>query len=62
MTLLHVFNEWVRSWKSEHWYRDNFVHYRALRRAEDVMNQLIHQMEGPYLPVVSCVRDPELEA
>ena len=60
LTLLHAYKEWVKAGKSEQWCRDNFVHYRSLRRADDVITQLQNQMDRFRLPIVSCGNDTQL--
>ena len=44
-TLLNVWNEWVESGFSKSWASQNFIEYRALKRARDVRDQLAHLCE-----------------
>lgn len=60
LTLLHVYREWCKHGKTEQWCRDNFVHYRSLKRAEDVIIQLHGLMYKYHLPIKSCGNDKQL--
>ena len=53
ITLLYTYQQWLKSGRSEKWCRDYYVHFRSLRRAEDVMSQLRRLMERFKLPIVS---------
>lgn len=57
MTLLHVFREWQKNGEREAWCKENYVHYRSLKRAKDVMTQLRQQMEQFHVPLVSCGKE-----
>ena len=56
LTLLTVFEMWKKNHSSQ-WCMDNFIHYRAMRKAEDIKKQLIAIMDRYRLPVVSCKND-----
>lgn len=56
LTLLKVFEMWKKNHSSQ-WCIDNFIHHRAMRKAEDIKKQLIAIMERYKLPVVSCRND-----
>ena len=56
LTLLKVFEMWKKN-NSSKWCIDNFIHHRAMRKAEDIKKQLIAIMERYKLPVVSCRND-----
>lgn len=45
LTLLNVYNTWIDSGRSDGWCRDNFIQARALRRADDIREQLVNLME-----------------
>lgn len=60
ITLLNAYREWVKSGRSEKWCRDYYVHYRSLRRAEDVMAQLRGLMERLELRLVSSGSNMEI--
>lgn len=53
ITLLYTYKQWLKAGRSEKWCRDYFVHFRSLRRAEDVMDQLRRLMERFSLRLVS---------
>ena len=59
ITLLNVYRLWEKDHFSEEWCRKHFIHYRSLRRAQDVMKQLRFQMEKYGLPIVSCGNDTQ---
>ena len=40
-TLLSVFNEWKETEYSGAWCRDNFIHFKSLRKARDIKEQLV---------------------
>ncbi|KAJ3043919.1 hypothetical protein HDV00_003959 [Rhizophlyctis rosea] len=54
LTLLNVFEEWKRTDFDKDWCFENFVHYRAMKAARSVREQLTDLMDGLRLPVVSC--------
>ena len=56
LTLLNVFEMFKRNHSSQ-WCQDNFIHYRALKRAEDVKKQIITIMERYNLPIKSCQKN-----
>jgi ATP-dependent RNA helicase DHX8/PRP22 len=60
ITLLHVYREWVKANRSEQWCRDYFVHFRSLRRADDIINQLRGLMERFKLRIHSAGRQVEI--
>jgi ATP-dependent RNA helicase DHX8/PRP22 len=59
ITLLHVYKEWLSADRSEQWCRDHFIHYRSLRRAEEVIHQLERLMERFRLPLHSSGTDTQ---
>jgi len=56
LTLLAVYQAWKTSGCSSAWCYDNFIHTRAMRRAEDVRKQLEQMMDRYKLDIVSCGR------
>jgi pre-mRNA-splicing factor ATP-dependent RNA helicase DHX38/PRP16 len=42
LTLLHVYNQWRHNGTSDAWCARHFLHAKALRRARDVREQLVH--------------------
>jgi ATP-dependent RNA helicase DHX8/PRP22 len=59
ITLLHVYKEWIAAGRSEQWCREHFIHYRSLKRAEDVIDQLERLMKKFCLPIESAGKDAE---
>ncbi|KAK8885716.1 ATP-dependent RNA helicase dhx8 [Tritrichomonas musculus] len=59
LTLLHAYREWVKAGRSEQWCKDNYVHFRSLKRADDVIEQLRGLMERFHLNVASCGNDTQ---
>eukprot|EP01126_Amoeba_proteus_P002125 TRINITY_DN10666_c0_g1_i1.p1 TRINITY_DN10666_c0_g1~~TRINITY_DN10666_c0_g1_i1.p1 ORF type:complete len:726 (+),score=190.78 TRINITY_DN10666_c0_g1_i1:1-2178(+) len=54
MTLLAVHQAWKSSGCSSAWCYENFIHTRAMRRAEDVRKQLEQMMDRYKLDILSC--------
>lgn len=59
LTLLHVYREWAKTNRSIQWCKDNFVHERSLKRADDIIKQLRGVMEKFHLPIMSCGNDKQ---
>lgn len=57
LTLLNVYNGWKQSKFSSPWCFENFIQARAMRRAQDVRQQLVSIMERYKHQVVSCGRN-----
>ncbi len=57
LTLLNVYNGWKNSKFSNPWCFENFIQARAMRRAQDVRQQLVSIMERYKHQVVSCGRN-----
>ncbi|KAI9705558.1 MAG: DEAH-box ATP-dependent RNA helicase prp22 [Candelina mexicana] len=57
LTLLNVYNGWKQSKFSNPWCFENFIQARAMRRAQDVRQQLVSIMERYKHSVVSCGRN-----
>ena len=57
LTLLNVYNGWKQSRFSNPWCFENFIQARAMRRAQDVRQQLVSIMERYKHQVVSCGRN-----
>eukprot|EP00835_Amoeboradix_gromovi_P001483 NODE_68_length_23780_cov_0.251003.p2 type:complete len:874 gc:universal NODE_68_length_23780_cov_0.251003:8442-5821(-) len=47
ITLLKVYQEWVKSNYSQDWCRMNYVQYRSLKRARQIRDQLLRYCKGP---------------
>jgi ATP-dependent RNA helicase DHX8/PRP22 len=54
LTLLTVYQSWGHNKYSNPWCYENFLHARALRRAQDVRKQLVSIMDRYRLPIESC--------
>ena len=57
LTLLNVYNAWKHSKFSTPWCYENFVQPRAMRRVQDVREQLVTILERHRHRIVSCGRD-----
>jgi ATP-dependent RNA helicase DHX8/PRP22 len=57
LTLLSVFENWKKNNFSANWCHDNFIHFRSMKRAQDIREQLIGQLSQAKLPVLSCRGD-----
>ncbi|KAG8628123.1 hypothetical protein KVT40_003996 [Elsinoe batatas] len=57
LTLLNVYQAWLRQRKSDAWCQENFIVPRSMKRAEDVRKQLVQILERHKLRIVSCGRD-----
>ncbi|KAI9800326.1 MAG: DEAH-box ATP-dependent RNA helicase prp22 [Piccolia ochrophora] len=57
LTLLNVYQGWKQSKFSNPWCFENFIQARAMRRAQDVRQQLVSIMERYKHMIVSCGRN-----
>lgn len=57
LTLLTVYESWMGNGMSNTWCHDNFIHARAMKRANDVRKQLLTIMERYKLPILNCGHD-----
>ncbi|CCF59307.1 hypothetical protein KAFR_0G02760 [Kazachstania africana CBS 2517] len=60
LTLLNVFKAWERNNYSERFCELNFLHYRHLKKANDVRKQISQLLQKFGLPVTSCHGDPDV--
>ncbi|SCW02396.1 LAFE_0F05512g1_1 [Lachancea fermentati] len=60
LTLLNVYKRWKENNYSKAFCTNNYLHERHLRRAKDVMTQLISIFKKLHLPIVSCYGDLDL--
>ena len=60
LTLLTVYNAWRNHEYSQTWCFDTYVQYRALKRAQDVRNQINTIMDRYRIPLKSCGRKFDL--
>jgi hypothetical protein len=54
LTLLNVYEEWVADGRSKDWCFSHFIHFRAIRNAAKVREQLVDIMRRLKLPLVHC--------
>ncbi|KAK4169675.1 ATP-dependent RNA helicase [Cladorrhinum sp. PSN259] len=59
LTLLNVYNSWKQNGFSSPWCFENFIQFRAMRRAKDVRDQIVKIMERHRHPIISCGRETE---
>ncbi len=57
LTLLTVYEAWKLNGGSNTWCYENFIHARALKRSQDVRNQLVDIFKKFKLPIISCGKD-----
>lgn len=54
LTLLNVYNGFVKNNMSKDWCRQNFLNYKGLRRAEEIRKQMRRLLERFNIPILSC--------
>lgn len=59
LTMLNVYNAWVRSGCSNPWCHENFIHARQMKRAKDVRDQIVKIMTRYKHKITSCGRDTQ---
>ena len=59
LTLLNVYNSWKQNGYASPWCFENFIQFRAMRRAKDVRDQIVKIMERHRHPIISCGRETE---
>ncbi|TDZ15615.1 Pre-mRNA-splicing factor ATP-dependent RNA helicase prp22 [Colletotrichum orbiculare MAFF 240422] len=60
LTLLNVYNSWKQSGFSSPWCFENFIQARSMKRAKDVLDQLVKIMDRYRHPVISCGRNTQI--
>ncbi|KAL0207315.1 hypothetical protein P9112_011943 [Eukaryota sp. TZLM1-RC] len=60
ITLLNVYSKWEESNYSFQWCKNNFVHYRALKEASEIVKQLSDILRNLKLPILTCNRNKDL--
>ena len=60
LTLLNVYTRWQQASASEQFCTLNFLHFRHLKRAKDVKNQITMIFKKLGLPITKCHGDPDL--
>ncbi|QDS73353.1 hypothetical protein FKW77_006961 [Venturia effusa] len=57
LTVLNVYNAWKQSKFSTPWCYENFIQPRAMKRVQDVRQQLVQIFQRHKLQMISCGRD-----
>jgi len=57
LTLLTVYQQWVANGSRDGWCVKNFLHPKALRRAQEIRNQITDIMKSNKMELVSCGYD-----
>jgi ATP-dependent RNA helicase DHX8/PRP22 len=57
MTLLQVYESWVRNGCTAAWCHENYIQARSLQRAQDVRKQIVGLMDRHRMDLVSCGKD-----
>jgi len=57
LTLLNVHTQWKRAGGTAAWCAANFVHVKALSKADEVLTQLLDIMTSRGIPITSCSGD-----
>lgn len=60
LTLLNVYTRWQQANCTEQFCTNNYLHFRHLKRARDVRNQLITLFKKFGLPIISVHGDPDV--
>lgn len=60
LTLLNVYTQWEDANYSEKFCETNYLHWRHLKRAKDVRNQICQIFQRYDLPIIKCYGDPDL--
>lgn len=60
LTLLNVYTRWEQANCTEQFCTNNYLHFRHLKRARDVRNQLVTLFKKFGLPIVSVHGDPDV--
>lgn len=59
LTLLNVYTQWADANYGEKFCDTNYLHWRHLKRAKDVRNQLCQIFQRYDLPIIKCHGDPD---
>lgn len=57
LTLLNVYRGWVNNGHSPQWCKQNYIHERSMKRAQEVRKQLYQIMKRYDQPVILCEND-----
>ncbi|OXA52772.1 putative ATP-dependent RNA helicase DHX35 [Folsomia candida] len=54
LTLLNVYTAYMEAGKTKHFCSQNFLHYKRLRRAEEIKKQMLKMLHRFKVPIESC--------
>jgi pre-mRNA-splicing factor ATP-dependent RNA helicase DHX38/PRP16 len=57
LTLLNVYNQWVRNGSLDSWCSAHFIHAKQMRKAQEVLGQLLDLLAKHHVEVSSCNGD-----
>ncbi|KAK3610344.1 hypothetical protein CHS0354_029813 [Potamilus streckersoni] len=57
ITLINVYNAFIKYGQNSEWCHENFLNYKGLKRATEIREQLIRLLKKFKIPVVSCEDD-----
>lgn len=57
LTLLNVYNQWIRAGARTEWCSEHFVHAKQMRKAQEVLGQILDLLARQKIPVTSCGGD-----
>lgn len=60
LTLLTVYQQWAANGCKDRWCVQHFLHPKALRRAQEIRNQIADIMKSSKMPLVSCGYDLDI--
>jgi pre-mRNA-splicing factor ATP-dependent RNA helicase DHX38/PRP16 len=60
LTLLTVYQQWAANGYRDGWCTKHFLHPKALRRAQEIRNQLVDIMTSSKMPLASCGYDTDI--
>ncbi|KAK6432279.1 DEAH-box RNA helicase prp16 [Oleoguttula sp. CCFEE 5521] len=60
LTLLTVYQQWAANGKKDGWCVKHFLHPKALRRAQEIRNQIADIMTSNKMPLTSCGYDLDI--
>jgi ATP-dependent RNA helicase DDX35 len=54
LTLLNVYSAFVESGKTKHFCNQNYLHFKRLKRADEIRNQILKMLRRFNIPIESC--------
>ncbi|EMS12935.1 ATP-dependent RNA helicase [Entamoeba histolytica HM-3:IMSS] len=58
LTMLQVYNNWIKNGKSPSWCKENYINFRSLYKCEDIRKQLIKIMKKYHIQLISSHNNP----